>query len=330
MKATFFVTARNKVKHVRRAVESAFAQTYPCHIVLSDQSSTDGTYEEMEKALSEIPMPMEKYAVSPHPDIALVLDREVKDVPRHTVELVRCPVVGQYGMTAANAHTAWAMERATTPWVFQCSADDWSLPDRVAVCMRKLEELEAKGQSCAAIATTMYYLDEKAAFDPEKTPYLNIREDAYVSAGFGIKNLIYGSTIQGWNREFFLKAGSAENVTGDVFHGYLAALDKGYYVVNKPLHVKVEYADLGNMGFQGKMKAAEASGDPELMTRINELNRFQLFELYYKLKLRQQALYPMAHQEDTNELLNMLIAQSVGWYLERSKMHANKWMPGIL
>lgn len=305
MKATFFVTARDKVKYVSRAVESAFAQTYPCHIVLSDQSSTDGTYEAMEALLPQCPK-------------------------QHTVELVRCPIEGEYGMTAANAHTMWAIERASTPWIFQCSADDWSLPERVAVCMAKIEELEAKHQECSALACTMYYLHEEDTFDPEKTPYLRLPEDMYVTAGWGLKNLIYGSTIQAWSRDFFLRAGSCENVTGDVFHGFLAALDKGYYVVNRPLHVKVEYADLGNMGFQGKLKAAEKSGDKELMARINELNRFQLFELYFKLKLRQQAAYPMAHAADQQALVDMILTQAQGWYQERSNLHANKWVPGII
>lgn len=305
MKATFFVNARNKVKYVRRAVESAFAQTHPCHIVLSDQASTDGTYEQMEAVLKDCP-------------------------ERHTVELVRCPVEGPYGMTAANAHTEWAMERSTTPWVFQCSADDWSLPDRVAACMAKIEELERDHKTCSAMACTMYYLHAEERFDPEKTPYLNMGEDRYVSAGWGLKNLIYGSTIQAWNRDFFMKAGSAENVTGDVFHGFLAALDKGYYVINRPLHVKVEYADLDNMGFQGKMKAAEQSRNPELISRINELNRFQLFELYFKLKIRQQEKWPMAHEADQGALVNMVLDQAQGWYRERDNLHKNKWTPGIL
>lgn len=333
MKATFFVTARNKVKYVKRAVKSAFDQTYPCHIVLSDQSSTDGTYEAMVEALSEYlgnQMPHVLVEARNEKSRSAVMEILPTADQKHHIELVRCPIEGEYGMTAANAHTMWAVERAETPWIFQCSADDYSLPDRVAVCMAKVEEMEAKKQECAAIACTMYYLHAEDAFNPQTTPYMRLPEDMYISAGFGLKNLVYGSTIQGWNQEFFIRAGSAENVTGDVFHGFMAALDKGYFVINRPLHVKVEYADMDNMGFQGKMKAAEKSGDRETMARINELNRFQLFELYLKMKMRQQQKWPMAHAADQQALVDMILTQAQGWYQERSNLHANKWTPGII
>jgi hypothetical protein len=142
--------------------------------------------------------------------------------------------------------------------------------------------------------------------------------------------MAYGSTIQGWRREWFLKAGHAGRATGDVYHGFLAALDKGYYVVADPQHVHVLHADLQNMGFGGKLLAAQASGDKELLARINELNRFQLYGLYYRIKLRQQELYPLAHQEDQSALVNMLVQQSAGWFEEREKLHANGWMPGVI
>lgn len=321
MKAAFVINARNKVSLVGRCVEAALAQTYPCHILLSDQHSTDGTYEEMERALDANPMPMMRVADAP--EIDLVLDREVKEVPRHKVELLRCPIQGAYGMLACNQHIQWLAERTDAEWIFQCSADDYSLPDRVRLCMQALEK-----NNCVAVGTNQRMFDP---LNPEQEAYSGVAESGYVTAGFGIERLVFGSLIAGYKREWLLKVGIKDvPCTVDVYLGYLAALDAGYYAVASVQHVHHMAADMSNMGFQGKMRGAELSGDKEEMARTNELNRYQLFELYYLAKKRQQELYPLAHPQDQNALINMMLSQSVGWYHERKSMHDNKWTPGIL
>lgn len=300
MKAAFIITARDKAKDVGRAVASALAQTYPCHILLSDQHSTDGTYEAMEAA--------------------------IKDVPeRHKVELLRCPIDGPYGMRAANSHTLWLMQQTDAEWVFQCSADDYSYPERVRVCMAAAEK-----NPCSAVACTMFFTQPGEEVGPG-TPHSGYPvEDGYVSAGVGIMKMAYGSTIQGWRRDWFVKVGHAGDVTGDVYHGALASLANGYYVVTRALHVHVQHVALDNMGFEGKMRAAAATGDEATITKVNELNRFQLYELYYRIKLKQQEAYPMAHQEDQTALVNMMLMQSVGWFNDRKKLHELRVNPDIL
>jgi glycosyltransferase involved in cell wall biosynthesis len=304
-KAAFIITARNKAKDVARAVQGALAQTYPCQILLSDQSSTDGTYEVM----------------------ALEVEKWLNDADRrgHTVELVRCPIEGPYGMRAANSHTIWLMERADADWVFQCSADDYSLPDRVRVCMEAVER-----HPCAAVACSMYFVAPGEEVGAMARTSAYPAESGYVSGGTGISRLVFGSTIQGWNREFFLKAGHAGDVTGDVYHGYLAAIDKGYYVVANRQHVHVQHVSMDNMGFGGKLLAAESSGDKTTINRINELNRFQLFELYYQIAKKQQELYPLTHESDRMPLINMLLAQACGWYAERKRLHEEGTIPWIM
>lgn len=291
MKAAFIVNARNKAALVGRAVKGALAQTYPCHILLSDQQSVDGTYEAMEKAAAE----------------------EVKR-EAHRVELLRCPVQGAYGMRACNRHIQWLVERTDAEWVFQCSADDYSLPDRVRLCMQALE-----GNDCVGVACTMRF---EAPGKPEHGAISGYpTESGYVSAGAGIWKMAYGSTIWGYRREWLLKVGLDVPCTLDVYLGYLASLDRGYYVLANPQHVHYMAEDLDNMGFQGKMRAAEKSGDQATIARINELNRFQLFGLYYLTKLKQQELYPLAHAEDQNALVNMILSQAAGWYAERESMN---------
>lgn len=321
MKVAFVVNARNKATLVARAVKGALSQTHPCHILLSDQHSTDGTYEAMEKSLSETPMPMAR--VAEPPEIDLVLDRDIKEVPRHKVDLLRCPIEGKYGMLAHNQHVRWLVDQTDAEWIFQCSADDYSLPDRVRVCMQAVEK-----NPCAAVGTTMRFEAPGKPEDGAVSGYPT--ESGYVSAGLGIHRMAYGSCIWGYRRDFLLKVGLDVPCTMDVYLGYLASLDNGAYVVANPQHVHYMAADLGNMGFQGKMRAAEASGDKETIARINELNRFQLFELYFKTALRAQELYPLSHDGDRNAITQMLINQACGWYQERANLHANSITPGTL
>jgi predicted nucleotide-binding protein len=295
MKAAFVVNARDKAALVARAVNGALSQTYPCHILLSDQSSTDGTYEVMEKAVAE------------------------NGETHHKVDLLRCPIDGEYGMRACNKHMQWLVERTDCEWIFQCSADDYSLPERVRVCMQAVDELARSGRKCDAIGNTMRFeapgRQENGALSGYPT------ETGYVSAGLGLFRMAYGSCIWGYRRDFLLKVGLDVQCTLDVYLGYLAAVGNGCYVVANPQHVHYMAEDLKNMGFQGKMRAAEKAGDAAQIAQINELNRFQLFELYFQTKVRQQEIFPLAHADDQNALVNMMLQQAVGWYIERSNLH---------
>ena len=142
--------------------------------------------------------------------------------------------------------------------------------------------------------------------------------------------MAYGSTIAGFNREWLLKVGSAGDVTPDVYYGFLAAIGEGFYVVADPQHVHVMHKDADNMGFQGKMRAAEEAGDEAEINRVNELNRFQLLDLYFSTLVRSSELYPLAHQDDKNAILQMVLNQAHGWLVERKKLHANGTVPGII
>lgn len=301
VKAAFVVNARDKAKYVAKAVQSAISQTYPCHILLSDQSSTDGTFEAM-LAASEMP-----------------------HGAKHTVEIVRCPVKGPYSMATHNRHIDWLLDQTDAEWFFQCSADDYSLPGRVLACMEAIEH-----NRCSVIATNMWF-SEPGQVPGLMTPRSQVAE-GYVNAGFGMQSLVYGSCIAGYKRSFMKKIGPApKNVTMDVYCGYLGALDDGYYVVgNEPMHVHQTVADVNNMGFQGKMRGAEAAGNKEELARLNELNHFQLFELYFSCKVAQQRLYPLAHPQDQNVPVQMMIDQAVGWYNRRSELHAAGLVPGVL
>lgn len=68
--ATFTVFAYNQVGFVRESVRAAFAQTYrPLQVILSDDASTDGTFEAMQQEASACPS-----------DIQLLLNRNAENI----------------------------------------------------------------------------------------------------------------------------------------------------------------------------------------------------------------------------------------------------------
>ena len=301
--AAFIVTARNKAKYAYKAAASALAQTYPCEILLSDQHSDDETLSELMRAADSAPR-----------------------AAAHKVKVVKCPVEGPYSMKACNEHIMWCVSQVKADWVFQCSADDYSLPDRVRVCMKALEDVHF---FAAGVATTMFF--EPPAGLPVNTPRAASgfpTKTGYVDAGEGIWKMAYGSTIWGYQKKFLEKVGSAGDSTADVYYGFLAALDQGYYVVCNPQHVHVQHASTENMGFQGKMAGAVEGSDEHF--RLNELNRYQLLELYYSTALRAQELYPKADSKHMSALANMIMAQSKGWLDARKELHKRKITPGII
>jgi len=301
MNAAFIVTARNKAKYAYKAAASALAQTYPCEILLSDQHSDDETLAELMRALDSAPRGAE-----------------------HKAKVVKCPVEGPYSMRACNEHIMWTVSQVKADWIFQCSADDYSLPDRVRVCMKALEEIHF---FTSGIATTMFFEKPAPSAEPRATSGYPTRT-GYVDAGEGLWNMAYGSTIWGYHRKFLEKVGSAGDSTADVYYGFLAALDQGYYVVCSPQHVHVQHASVENMGFQGKMAGVAEGSDDQF--RLAELNRFQLLELYYATALKAQELYPKADPKHMSALANMIMAQSKGWLDARKELHKRKITPGII
>lgn len=305
MKPAFIINNRNKGAFVYRCVAGALSQTYPCEIIIADFASTDNSRAEIKRAIGEAPRGAS-----------------------HSVQYIEKDEPTEATMLAVNRAIKWMCEQTKAEWIFQCSSDDYSLPDRVKVCMAEIASLQREGRDLAGIATTMRFENPERPDEIAVSGYP--RESGYVSGGIGIHKMAFGSTIWAYKREFLEKVGLDVPCTLDVYLGYLAALDKGYYVIANPQHVHYMALDADNIGFQGKMRAAEKAGDMETVHRINELNRFQLFECYLQTAVRAQALYPMAHALDREAMTQMLINQAVGWYSDRKILHDKKIMPGIL
>ena len=294
MKPCFLINARNKEKYVYKSVRGALGQVVPCEILLSDQQSTDGTVAEMRRAVAECSMGAD-----------------------HEIRFVTCPTAGPYSMKAANEHMAWASRQTDAEWIFQSSADDYSLPARVSVCM----EAVAKNP-CSAVATTMYFEEPDKPSRDTVSGYP--KQTGYVKAADGLTNLAYGSTIAGYHRSFMEKvADKAGKATPDVFFGLAASLAGGFYVVVNPQHVHSNIADLKNTGFQGKMRAA--TGEASL--KLAALNHEQLMALYFACWEIAQELCPNGvPPDDLNAIVNMVIGNAKGM-LDAREVLRSKGIP---
>ena len=300
MKVAFIINARNKAKYVAQSVMGALSQTYPCEVILSDQGSTDGTYDIMQAVVDAYMAHTER---------------------KHTVKLLRCPVEGPYGMRAANANFDWAWRQSSPDceYIFQSSADDYSLPNRVEACVKKMDE----GARPTAIATTMFFA--KPGDTEPKSVSGYPQESGYVKAGEGLSNLAYGSCIAAYRRDFLDKVSDQAGAnTPDVLFGYLAALMDGFYVVAEPHHVHNEVADTDNCGYQGKLRGA--SGD--LSLQLAECNHAQLLRLY-KTCAEQAAVLTnnQVPTEDWNPLIQAMVSQACAWIDARDKLSEQNISP---
>jgi hypothetical protein len=216
----------------------------------------------------------------------------------------------------------WAVGQTDADWIIQCSSDDYSLPGRVAAVM-----VAAKGPVGipSAIATNQYFADPPGdAIDPNSRSGV---PEGYVDAGQGLMSLAYGSTIAAYSREFLLKVGGFGTSTPDVLYGFLAALDKGFYVVGECHHVHVHHATVDNLGFQGKL--AGSTGDEHLM--LNELNHVQLMMLYDHCITRALELHPEGlSQEVLNYPATLVFEQARAMLRARKILNDKGLRPMVL
>ena len=192
--------------------------------------------------------------------------------------------------------------------------------------MEGLEQaLKMRPEPPDAIACTMYFAkpgeDQPQAISgfPQKT--------GFVDAGEGLEKLAYGSVIYAYRRSFLEKLDDSGPNTADVYFGFLAAVGAGLYVVCNPQHVHVQHSALDNMGFGGKLLAAE--GDEAL--RLAELNHFQLLQLYdATLEKALEITGGKMQQAHYNAGLNMILGQSKGWLEARKVLHAKGITPAVM
>mgnify|MGYP001601776362 CR=1 len=298
MKVAFVINCRNKQDFIAMSIQGALSQTYPCEIIISDQQSTDRSRAVIDATVD---------ALGP---------------THHEIRVRECQIAGSYGMKAMNDHMRWLMDQTDAEWLFQSSADDYSLPDRVKVCMEAVEK-----NPCSAVATTMFFLEPGQKLEGNVPVSGFPQQSGYVKAGEGLLKLAYGSTIGGYRRDFLLKVGDLGPNTPDVLLGFLAALDQGFYVVANPQHVHCTHANTENTGMQGRLRGARTKRESKVLA---ELNHMQLFRLYKKCLDKAQELHPEGILQDhLNPLYSTLLGQAFAWIDAREVLREEGVQPEL-
>ena len=128
---TFALFAYNQEKYIREAVEGAFAQTYePLEIILSDDCSTDRTFEIMEEMAA-------KYE-GPH---KIILNR-------NTQNLGICP------------HVTKIHERCSGEYIVHAAGDDYSYPNRTEILIAAFTSC---GHCPSIVSSNSMYMDENSS-----------------------------------------------------------------------------------------------------------------------------------------------------------------------
>lgn len=242
MKAAFIIPARNKEKWVEMAVTSALAQTYsPMEIVLSDQGSTDRTFDVMSVLASRYDGP-------------------------NKVSLMRCKDTELKGMAGLNRHIHCIMENVDADVFIFNSADDWSHPERSTKVMQAFREHEP---DYVGTAVQFNSSDGKA-----ESVGRYKEADGFVSVKDIIEHKVGGSSSCAWSRGFYERCGPIPGAVGpDTYLPPLAALGKGYYFLQEVLHVYFRHADPGNTGLGG---IRDAQPDEINRIRVSELELWQI------------------------------------------------------
>jgi glycosyltransferase involved in cell wall biosynthesis len=139
---TFALFAYNQEQYVREAVEGAFAQTYePMEIILSDDCSSDRTFQIMQEMAAAYQGPHEVKLRQNHPN---------QGIARHVNQIIASSS-GKYLVASAG--------------------DDISLAERTEMTVAVLQE----NQSAAFCETAYIPINEAGAETPRKTPIFPAR-----------------------------------------------------------------------------------------------------------------------------------------------------------
>lgn len=268
MKVSFIVPCRNKAGFVARTVQTVLAQTYaPMEIVLSDQGSTDGTFE-------------------------IISDMASKYDGPNIVRVLQCPHTEYRGMAGLNQHLNWLNEQIEGDIVIMCSADDLNHPDRAKYTVEAFER-----HNPSYVGTCVQYLDADLEWRGEITAYRmdtpEEERDGFVDPLANVNDLIGSSASSAWARDLYSKYGPLRGVESqDILLPFFATLERGIFYVSKALHAYVRHADANNTGQEGVVRAAEIEFqalEAQLALEANDAAKETLLEQMKAARARHNA-----------------------------------------
>lgn len=295
MRAAFVIPARDKIHGIEMCVNSVLAQTYsPMDLVFSDQGSTDGTREKIQKLCDSYDGP-------------------------NKVHVLDCPDTEAKGMAGLNSHFNWLFKNVDADILIMGSADDFNDAKRAEKVMRKFEETDA-----CMVNTAIQFMQEDGK--SEFTAYPT--QDQFVTPAEVINNLVGGSTAPAWRHDFLDRVGEIKSqIVSDVYLAYLATQDKGLYYIHDLLYCLVRWADENNTGLYGRQLAAKTEAKA---LQLRELVQYQLVTTFREIYNSCERLYPNWKGEDRQLLYNYALGASFEWSAIRDEMNQKRIQPDLL
>lgn len=288
---TLILLARNKRQMLERNLPCIFNQTLDdMKLLLSDHSSTDGSYE-------------------------LLCEQAAKYEGGKAVEVVRCPLTESVGIMGMNAHLMWAMERVDTPYTMLASADDVCYPHYAE---RTLDAFETH-QPDYVMSRSRFVRDGVAEHE---TP--SIGHDSFVPLA---TMLSYNLSLQNgcaWTRDLWNHVAPLRGIEApDLILPGMAAIWGGLYMIDEVLHDSTHIADLEGVSCERAMDAVQ--GDEKI--RLSEANAYQYSSSHFALMERMRELQ-IELSANTIQVLNAkLMTAADGWVKIRDFLTVKRIAP---
>lgn len=274
-----------------KTVGTVLQQTYPVHVVLSDQGSTDGSLEILKSLAAEYQGPQK-------------------------VSVLECPVTEPRGMRGMNAHLDWIMSQIDEDVVIITSADDLSLPERNASVVEAFEKHQPD-----MVLNAIHFAEPNGVY--YGTTAAKFEQDSFVDPINCIEGLVGGSTAHAWSREFYEAAGPFEGICGfDAHWPFLATLRKGAWFIKEPQLIYVRHADENNTGLEGIYRAADENGK----LAVEELMHFQVATAYCHAA-RVMERWDSKNEEARMALFNQILGRAASWSRVREQMSVKRIQP---
>ena len=200
---SFAVVAYNQARFVREAVEGAFSQTYsPLEIILSDDCSSDSTFEIMQAMAAE-------YA-GPH---RIILNRNTRNI-------------------GIGAHINRIMELSRGDLIVGAASDDISLPERTSEIYQAWLD---SGEKAFSLDSAYEIIDESGSSLGGSLLRDPSREQPLLLFSKTLTNLVSGCS-HAWHRKVFDVFGPLPDITSeDIAIPPRSVLLGGIFHVAKPL-----------------------------------------------------------------------------------------------
>lgn len=303
----FIVPCRNKAPWVRETVEAVLNQTYdPMTVVLSDQGSTDGSFDVMKDIA-------ERYAG-----------------PKQ-IRLLQCPVTEYQGMAGYNAHLNWLMAELDEDFIIQTSADDIPHPTRAERIAEAWQAYEPD-----YIGTKQFAVTDEDRETPIHCPLQDVDADCFVTLCDIIEHRFGGKTSSAWSRRLFEDFGGLSYIDcQDLMVPFWAALKNGYYFIADWLHTYVQRPDQENLGLEGRLRMAEDQAEQVLWLEAihyqmtsNEVRMLETFErMAIDADRPVHEVLNAEQQRGRQIVVDHILKQAVQWARNRDQMTMVRMQP---